>query len=101
MEDFFWFTLGSCWADMTYWQVKNDLNGTQRKSNNSSVSAQWRPHHDMQGLVLQPVSSGQGDGVKLCGYVPHEGWFQDVAAFAVNQESALVHIHVCTGSLEV
>lgn len=55
----------------------------------------------MQGLVLQPVSSGQGDGVKLCGYVPHEGWFQDVAAFAINQESALVHIHVCTGGLEV
>lgn len=60
-----------------------------------------RPHHDVQRLVLEPLSSGQGDGVKLCGYVPHEGWFQAEAALAVNQESALVHIHVCVVSLEV
>lgn len=47
-------------------------------------------NHDVEGLVLQPVSSRQGDGVKLCVRVPHEGRLQDVAALSVNQESALV-----------
>lgn len=47
-------------------------------------------NHDMERLVLQPVSSGQGDGVELCALFPHEGRFQDVAAFSINQESALV-----------
>ena len=44
----------------------------------------------MERLVLQPVSSGQGDGVELSGLFPHEGRLQDVAAFSINQESALV-----------
>lgn len=47
-------------------------------------------NHDMERLVLQPVSPGQGDGVELCALFPHEGRFQDVAAFSINQESALV-----------
>lgn len=55
----------------------------------------------MERLVLQPVSSGQGDGVKLCAYVPHVGRFQDVAALSVNQESALVYVHVWAVCLEV
>lgn len=55
----------------------------------------------MERPVLQPVSSGQGDGVKLCVYVPHVGRFQDVAALPVHQESALVNIHVTAGCLEV
>lgn len=65
------------------------------------VCSQWNPHHDMEQLVLQPVSSGQSDGVKFCGWVPHVGWFQDVAALPINQESALVHIHVCASCLEI
>lgn len=59
------------------------------------------PHHDMERLVLQPVSTSQSDRVKLCGYVSHVGWFQDVAALPVNHESAQVQIHVCAGCLEV
>ena len=51
--------------------------------------------------MLQPISSGQGDGVEFCGSVPHIGRFQDVAALPVDQESALVHIHVLAGRLEV
>lgn len=58
-------------------------------------------HHDMERLVLQPVSSGQGDGVEICALFPHEGRFQDVAAFSINQESALVKIHILAGCLEV
>lgn len=58
-------------------------------------------NHDMEQLVLQPDSSCQGDGVKLCPAVPHEGRFQDVAALSVNQESALVYVHVVAGCLEV
>lgn len=55
----------------------------------------------MERLVLQPFSSGQGDGVKLGGRVPHIGRFQDVAALPVDQESTLVHIHVRAVCLEV
>lgn len=55
----------------------------------------------MERLMLQPVSSGQGDGVKLCGYVPHVGRFQDIAALSVNHKSALVNVHVWAGCLEV
>lgn len=51
--------------------------------------------------MLQPDSSRQGDGVKLCASVPHEGRFQDVAAISVNQESALVYVHVVAPCLEV
>lgn len=58
-------------------------------------------NHDMEQLVLQPDSSRQGDGVKLCPALSHEGWFQDVAALPVNQESALVNVHVVAVCLEV
>lgn len=51
--------------------------------------------------MLEPVSSGQGDGVELGARVPHEGRFQDVTALPVNQEPSLVHVHVGTGRLEV
>lgn len=65
------------------------------------VRSQWNPHHDVEPFVLQPVSSGQSDGVKFCGYVPHVGRFQDVAALPIDQESALVEIHVCARCLEI
>lgn len=55
----------------------------------------------MERLVLQPLSSGQGDGVELCGRVPHIGRFQDVAALPIDEEFALVHIHVRAVRLEV
>lgn len=55
----------------------------------------------MERRGLQPVSSGQGDGVELRGRVPHVGRFQDVAALSVDQESALVNIHFFAGGLEV
>lgn len=58
-------------------------------------------HHEVEGLVLEPVSPRQGDGVELCAGVPHEGRFQDVAALPVRLEPPLVYIHVGTGCLEV
>lgn len=58
-------------------------------------------HHEVESLVLEPVSSGQGDGVELCARVPHEGRFQDVSALPVHLEPSLVYIHVGTGCLEV
>lgn len=58
-------------------------------------------NHDMEQLVLQPDSSRQGDGVKLCPALPHEGRLQDVAALSVNQESALVYVHVVAACLKV
>lgn len=58
-------------------------------------------NHDVERLVLEPVSSGQGDGVELGGRVPHEGRFQDVTTLPVDLEPSLVHIHVGAGCLEV
>ncbi len=114
MEDFFLFTLGSCWAEMTWrqvgihhvrlWKTLHNLGSRilNKKLQYVCVCVCVRnTHHDMERLVLQPVSSGQGDGVILCGYVPHVGRFQDVAALSVNQESALVNVHVRAGRLEV
>lgn len=43
-----------------------------------------KAHHDVQRLVLQPVSSGQGDGVKIRRRFPHEGRLQDVAALPID-----------------
>lgn len=57
--------------------------------------------HQVEGLLLEPGSPGQGDGVKLGGPVPHEGRFQDVAALPVDLEQALVGVHVGTRRLEV
>ena len=123
IEDFFLFTLGSCCADMTWWQMV-DTSCLIRKTNILHIMDSFLKnrtlhqllwinasvcfcvciddrHHDMERLVLQPVSSGQSVGVKPCGSVPHVGWFQDVATFTVHQESALVHIHVRARRLEV
>ena len=58
-------------------------------------------NHDMERLVLQPVSSGQGDGVKLRVCVSHVGRFEDVAALSVDHESALVQVHIRAAGLEV
>lgn len=55
----------------------------------------------MQRLVLQPLSSGQSHRVELGGTVPQEGRFENVAALAVDQESALVYVQLFAYRLEV
>lgn len=40
--------------------------------------------------MLEPVSSGQGDGIELCAGVSHKRRFQDVTALPVDQEPSLV-----------
>lgn len=47
-------------------------------------------NHDVERLVLEPGSSGQGDGIELRVGVSHEGRLQDVAALPVDLEPALV-----------
>lgn len=59
------------------------------------------PHHDVESLVLEPVPSGQRDGVELRAGVPQEGRFQDVPALPVDLEPSLVDVHVGAGRLEV
>lgn len=92
MEDFLLFTLGSCWADMI-WQREGDELGIQplhvRTSHQANGSAAIL-NHDVERLVLEPVSSGQGDGIELCAGVPHKRRFQDVTALPVDLEHALV-----------
>lgn len=73
----------------------------RREQESAWVSAGETPDHDVEHLVLQPVSPRQGDGVKLGVHVSHKVWLQDVAALSVDQESALVYIHVCAACLEV
>lgn len=110
MEDFLLFTLGSCCPDITCWRIittgyiilGNHNYGRQTGANELAFWVRSiKLNHDMERLVLQPVSSRQGDGVKVGPRVPHEGRLQDVAALSVDQESALVHVHFRAVRLKV